>query len=247
MLFETNTIVGHRGCKIVDQNNTLEAFEKAIAVGAEMVEMDIRKTRDDVLVVFHDREIKGVRIRGNQYEDMAALANQEGLVLPVLEETLEKLENRMKIIVELKESGYEEKVMLALLKHFQPDEFVVTSFLDGVLLRIKKRFPTIKTGLILGVGGHNEEFRRRGVGRLVQKISEYLPWRRMKTCGADFLAVQYRLLRLGLLDSAFKRKIPVMVWTVNDPTMMRKLFLTRKVNGLITDRPDLAAEVRKKL
>ena len=126
MLFETNTIVGHRGCRIVDQNNTLEAFEKALAVGAEMVEMDLRKTRDDVLVVFHDRDIKGVRIRGNLYEDMAALANESGLVLPVLEEVLEKLENRAQIIVELKESGYEEKAMVTLLKHFQPDQFVVT-------------------------------------------------------------------------------------------------------------------------
>jgi len=247
MLFKTNTIVGHRGCRMADQSNTIEAFERGMAAGAEMLEMDVRKTRDDVLVVFHDPDIKGVRIRGNLYEDMAGIANQEGKVLPTLEEVLTRLAGKSQLMVELKEAGYEELVMTMLLKHLLINEFVVTSFMDEVLMKIKKGFPTVKTGLILGVGPKNAEFTRHGLAGVAQRISEYFPWQRLKSCGADFMCINYKRLALGILRTAHKRGVQVMVWTVNDPGLIKKLMLTHKVNCLITDRPDLAVEIRKSL
>ncbi len=247
MLFKTNTIVGHRGCQLVNQNNTIEAFEKALEAGAEMVEMDIRRTRDGVLVVIHDKEIGGARIRGTLYEDLAVLANQEGRVLPTLEEVLKRLEGKLLLDIELKEAGYEEEVLGLILKYFSPGEFVISSFMDAVLLKVKRRFPTVKTGLILGVGPHNEDFKARGLWRIVQKISEYLPWRRAEACGADFLAVSFKLLSLGMLNSAHKRGLPLLVWNINDPEMLRKLMLTHKVAMIGTDRPDIAVKIRKDL
>jgi glycerophosphoryl diester phosphodiesterase len=247
MLFEINSIIGHRGCKLVDHNNTLEAFDKAIGVGADMVEMDVRKTRDDVLVVFHDAAIDGLRLRGALYEEILEAANENGLVVPTLETVLEALEGRVQICVELKESGYEKEVVSLVLKYFSPSEFVITSFVDSVLLRVKKGFPTAKTGLILGVNPANKEFAWRGIKRVSQIISEFLPWYRLRKCGADFIAVNWRKLAFGLLESAYRRGIPVLVWTINDKAMMEKLLSTRKVNGLVTDRADLAIEVRNSL
>jgi glycerophosphoryl diester phosphodiesterase len=133
MLFKTNTVIGHRGCADFDQNNTVEAFEKALADGAEMVELDVRKTRDDVMVVWHDIAIGSQRIRGNNYADLLTVAHQGGFVLPKLEDVLKKLEGRGQLVVELKEAGYEEEVMGLLLKYFSFSEMVVMSFLDQVL------------------------------------------------------------------------------------------------------------------
>ena len=247
MLFKTNTIVGHRGCKLVDQNNTVEAFLKAVECGAEMVEMDIRRTRDGVIVVFHDADIDGFRIKGHLYEDLTEKANNCGLVLPTLDNVLEQLEGKVQLDVELKEGGYEREVVSSILKRFSPAEFVITSFLDQTVLSVKRQFPTVKTGLILGVSPVNREFNWGGFRSIAQRISEFFPWRRLSACGADFIAVNWKNLFLGLLKSAHKRHIPVFVWTVNKPKQIRQLLETRLVSGIVSDRPDLAQMERKSL
>lgn len=247
MLFKTNTVVGHRGCRDFDQNNTAEAFEKAIADGAEMVEMDIRRTSDGVLVVWHDRTVGVQRIRGNNYQELMELANQEGKVLPTLEDILRRLEGRVQLMVELKEAGYEEQVVSMLLKYFSPSEMVITSFLDQAILAVKEGFPTVKTGLILGVGPGNGEFNWRGLGRFTQRISEFFPWVRMKACRADFLVVSKNILFLGLDKAAFKKQVPIFVWTVDQSATIRRLMKSRLFNGIITNRPGLAVEIRNNL
>lgn len=247
MLFKTNTIVGHRGCKLVDQNNTVEAFLRAVAEGAEMVEMDIRRTRDGVLVVHHDADVDGFRIKGHLYEDLAAKANACGQVLPTLEHVLEALEGRVQLDVELKEGGYEREVVAMILKRFTPNEFVMTSFLDQAVLSVKRQFPTVKAGLILGVSPINREFNWGGVRGVAQRISEFCPWRRISACGADFIAVNWKNLFLGLLKSAHKRHVPVFVWTIDKPTQIRKLLETRMVSGIVSNRPDLVFAERKAL
>jgi glycerophosphoryl diester phosphodiesterase len=247
MLFKTNTIVGHRGCSLVDQNNTVEAFLKAVHCGAEMVEMDVRRTRDGVLVVRHDADIDGLRLRGYSYAELAERANEAGLVLPTLDHVLESLEGQVQLDVELKEAGYEAEVVSKILQRFTPNEFVITSFLDQAVLAVKKHFPTVKCGLILGVSRLNSEFSWGGLRRVSQRISEFFPWRRIALCRADFIAVNWRNLLFGLLRSAKKRRVPVLVWTVNDPPKMRKLLETRLLAALATDRPDLAVAERKRL
>ena len=247
MLFKTNTIVGHRGCKLVDQNNTVMAFLRAAEEGAEMVEMDIRRTRDGVLIVFHNPDVDGFRIKGYLYEDLAKKANAVGLLLPTLEYVLEQLEGKIQLDVELKEGGYEREVVSMILRKFTPSEFVVTSFLDQVILSVKRQFPTVKTGLILGVSPINKEFNWRGIRKISQRISEFFPWRRLSVCGADFIAVNWKNLFLGLLKSADKRNIPVFVWTVNKPKQLKKLLESRLVSGIVSDRPDLAVTERNSL
>lgn len=247
MLFRINTIVGHRGCKLVNQNNTVEAFLKAVELGVEMVEMDVRKTRDDVLVVFHDAAVDGLRIRGYLYEELTARANSAGLVLPTLENVLEKLEGRVQLDVELKEAGYEREVVRMILKRFIPADFVVTSFLDQAVLNVKRQFPTVKAGLLLGASPISRELSWGSLRSITRRISELFPWRRMAACGADFLAVNWRNLYSGILKAAHKRRIPVFVWTVNKPEKLKKLMETRMVSGICTDRPDLAIMERKAL
>jgi glycerophosphoryl diester phosphodiesterase len=247
MLFKTNTVIGHRGCADFDQNNTVEAFEKALADGAEMVELDVRKTRDDVMVVWHDIAIGSQRIRGNNYADLLTVAHQGGFVLPKLEDVLKKLEGRGQLVVELKEAGYEEEVMGLLLKYFTPSEMVVMSFLDQVVGKIKKHFPTVKVGLLLGASMRDGEYSWKGWRKATQRLSEFFPWVRMRQCQADFLAANWKISILGLARAAFKKGIPIFVWTVNDSGKITKLMKSRLYNGIITDKTALAVKIRNNL
>jgi glycerophosphoryl diester phosphodiesterase len=64
---------------------------------------------------------------------------------------------------------------------------------------------------------------------------------------ADFLASHWKLLRFGFLDRAERNNKPVFVWTVNDEKMIWTLFHDRRVHAIVTDKPDLAVSLRKKL
>ncbi len=247
MLLKTNTIIGHRGCRDVTQNNTIEAFMKARKEGAEMVEMDIRRTRDGVLLVWHDQAIGTKRIRGATFEELLAEANANGQVLPTLEDVLKALEGELQICLELKEAGYEEEVVSLTLKYFAPCEFVITSYLDQALLMVKKRFPTVEVGLIVGVRGRNEEFAWKGWRRITQKISEVFPWRRMKICEADFLVINWRLLCLRLAQRARRRDIYTLIGVINTPRMASQVWKSRYYQGIISDYPGMIAEVIKNL
>lgn len=247
MLFRTNTIIGHRGCGDVLQNNTVEAFLRAGELGAEMVEMDVRRTADGALLVWHDAAVGNLRIRGSGYEELLVAANELGKVLPTLEEVLRQLEGKIQLNVELKEAGYEGEVVGMILKYFSPSEFVITSFLDQAILAVKKGFPTVKAGLGIGIRGNNREYSKRGLARIGQKWSEIFPWRRMRRCRADFLAVSWRLLFFGVAGRAWKRGVPMMVWVIDTPKMAAQLMRSRMFSGIISNKPGMIAEILKKL
>ena len=122
-------IVAHRGASHEAPENTLAAFEKAIEIGADMIEFDVRRAPDGRLVVSHDRVRK------------AAL-------LPTLEETLRLAQGRIQLDVELKEPGCERDAIELLLEYFPLSDFCITSFLAPVLRETRGIHPGIRTGLI---------------------------------------------------------------------------------------------------
>ncbi|MFW5904356.1 MAG: glycerophosphodiester phosphodiesterase, partial [Candidatus Saliniplasma sp.] len=100
---------------------------------------------------------------------------------------------------------------------------------------VKEYDDNIKTGLLLGVENPESKIRTR--------LSELFPKRRVKNCNADFVSPNHQLLRLFFLKRMKASGKDVYVWTVNDPVKMIHLF-EKKVKAVITDRPDLAIEVK---
>jgi glycerophosphoryl diester phosphodiesterase len=125
-------IVAHRGASSLAPENTLEAFEAAIAVGADMVEFDVRSTADGVLVAFHD-PLPPVR-----YDELHPRP-------PRLEEVVELCATRIALDVELKEAGVEADV----LEIVRGTSFIVTSFLPEVVADVKRLRPEVRVGLLL--------------------------------------------------------------------------------------------------
>jgi glycerophosphoryl diester phosphodiesterase len=71
--------------------------------------------------------------------------------------------------------------------------------------------------------------------------------KRCKKVKVDFLVAHLKLLRLGFLERARRSHLPVFVWTVNDEEMIRKLLHDKSVYAIITDKPELAVSLRRKL
>jgi len=232
-------IVAHRGDHTHVEENTLAAFAAAIEGGADGIELDVRRSRDGIPLVFHDAELEGQPLAALTWAEIRARKP----TIPSLEEALLYVRGRIALDIELKEAGYEEQILALIDNLLTPAECVLTSFLPQVVGRLKE---------LLRRGGPHHPFR---VGLLVEaqprgeEKGSLLAY--CREVGADFLAPHYTWLDSSLLAAAAQVGIPLYVWTVNDPEVMA--FCLRLsvgdpvVQGLITDRPQLALQIRRQL
>jgi glycerophosphoryl diester phosphodiesterase len=230
LVLTTPLVVGHRGARTYFRENTLESFQKTIDLKADMIEFDIRKTKDGHIVVFHDDHLDGNPLSEMTYEEIKERTLKENYLIPTFEELLKMVKGKIKLDIELKEEGYEKEVMEIALRHSEPEEMVVTSFNNYTIRRIKKYYPQIQAGLLLGKGTDLKGFFKT-------RLSEIFFKYRIKKTKADFIVIHWSLLPFGLISRARKAGIPVLVWTVNKPWLIRKLTKDNRVSGIITDIP----------
>lgn len=229
-------VIAHRGASSYALENTMEAFELAIELGSDFIEFDVRKTIDDVLVIHHDPEIKTsgqtIMLNDINYAQLLALAPYP---VPTLENVLIAFKKRVKFDIELKEGGYEVFFLDFVLEQLKRNEFIITSFYDETISTIKKQSPKIKAGLILGMD--------KPRNLVATRYTELFPWNRLKKCGADFAAPHYKLLNPLFMQTAARKHFPIFAWTVDEPEVIKKL-IRQKVQGIITNKPDLAVTIR---
>ena len=205
------------------EENSLAAFAAAHAAGADMVELDVRRSGDGRLVVVHDAAVAGMPVRRTSLE---ALRAATGLELAELSAVVDFAAGRLGLDVELKEPGYEDEVLAALgPARAAGPPLIVTSFFTRVVRRVRVSEPDIDTGL------------------LIRTAAVRLP-RRLATSGARYLLPPASALRRGVLDSAARAGVEAIPWTVNAPDDLRRALAHPAVAGVITDLPELALEAR---
>ena len=123
-------VAAHRGVAAGAAENTIEAFTNAIDIGADMIEFDVRMTRDGELIAFHDARVNGIAVGSLTRDDIESAV---GVRPPLLTDVLHACAGRIKLDVELKEDGYVPDVMATLKAITDPGEFVVTSFLPAAV------------------------------------------------------------------------------------------------------------------
>lgn len=77
MKFKKTMVVAHRGASGHAPENTLLAFQKAIDMGADCIETDIRRTKDGIIVLFHDEKINGKKVNEITFEELRAEASKK--------------------------------------------------------------------------------------------------------------------------------------------------------------------------
>jgi glycerophosphoryl diester phosphodiesterase len=218
-----------------EPGNTLEAFAASVARGVEGIELDVRRTADGVLVIAHDPMLGGCAVAQSPYEELVAVTPS----LCTLGEALEVVPRVCHLDIELKVPGLEADVLEALEPKREKGDFVVTSFLDETIARVKALDPDVQAGLILGEGRPREGMRAR--------LSEYFPARRLRRSVSDLVAPNLRVLRCGFLLRMRRLGYPVYVWTVNQPDLLERMLRHPGVTAVITDRPLEAMAVRAEL
>jgi glycerophosphoryl diester phosphodiesterase len=235
-------ISAHRGGTEQHPAATAEAYDLALGTGAEYVEFDIRKLNDGTLVCYHDprADHNGPLLAGLSYRELCATVGYE---VPTVRSVMTQIAGKGIGHLDLKEIGYEDEVIRLALQTLGEDNFVATTLEDVSVLAITRSFPTVRTALSLGRDGAD-------IGRLRRpavRLSELFPLRRIRACGAQWVAVDKTLARYGVLRQCARNGIGAMVWTVDDDPLIDRFLQDQRVDVLITNRPSFAVRRRATL
>jgi glycerophosphoryl diester phosphodiesterase len=215
--------IGHRGARAYASENTLTSFKKAIEIGVNAIELDVRKTKDKQLVVIHDADVKRTtngkgpvsELTLQEIKNFSIEGNEK---IPTLQEALEFLGNKVKILIELKETGLEAQVLDVVHKLGLENSVIVTSFLEDALRKIRELNPNVETGLIYAK--HKN------------------PVQAALDLKAQYLVAFYRFTHTANVEKAHKNGLKMVVWTINTPTEVES-FIKKGVDGIASDKPDL--------
>jgi glycerophosphoryl diester phosphodiesterase len=234
-------IIAHRGnitsSSTIIPENTIAAFTQAIVIGADMVEFDVRRTQDHILIVHHDPKIAGhpmTKVPQTIAQTPWSILQTLNPQIPTLAATLQHCQNRIQLDVEIKEIGYERVIVELLLKYLATDDFVITSFNLESLQTIKQHYPKISIGLLL-----NPSWRSRNSQSANQKLTTQIT-----QLQPQFLAPYYKLLLTPWLQTINPTQIPYWPWTVNQSQQIQTLLNDPTIGGIITDNVAAAIDTK---
>ena len=131
----------------------MASFKKALEIGVDAIELDVRRTKDNQLVVIHDADVKRTT-NGEGLVSELTLAQVKGFSaeggekIPTLAEALDFLDKKTKVLIELKEAGVEEQVLSTVHERSLEKNVVIISFLEEALKKVRDQNKSIETGLI---------------------------------------------------------------------------------------------------
>ncbi|MCJ7613161.1 glycerophosphodiester phosphodiesterase [Candidatus Bathyarchaeota archaeon] len=215
--------IGHRGARAYEPENTLRSFQRAIELGVDAVELDVRRTLDNEIVVLHNADLnKTTDGRGSVSEltldEIKRLVTEKGEKIPTLEEALQFLGKRVKILVELKETGIEEKVLDLVHKKGLTDNVIVISFHEEALRKVRELDDTVATGLIY--------------------VSHKNPVQAALDLKAEYLLPLYRFTHSANVKKAHENGLKLIVWTINTAEEVAE-YKKKGVDGIASDKPDI--------
>ncbi len=219
-------LIAHAGGTLLSGGALRTGIERAIAAGVEMVEIDVRRTADEVLVVHHGGAPGAPVLQARRYAEVASDK------LPALTDALAWIDGRVAVDVELKEAGYEDAVLATCLQHIAHDRLLVTSFLDGAVRAASEAAATVARGLIVG--------RRPTVARLRGTLRDVFPFGPLRSCDADVLVSSRPLDVTAIRRRAARHDVPAIVWTINERRALHRALRDERLLGVMTDRYDLA-------
>ncbi len=213
-------IYAHRGVSQNARENTIQAFELALEMGVDGIELDIWKSRDGHLIVHHDPDVNGIPIRETKASELPSF-------VPTLPEALDVC-SELRVNIEIKSSDHDrsatshlaELLVETLRCRPEPvDRWLISSFDHDVMDRISDKAPEFQTGLLIW-----------------EK-----PWRsvllRANDQGHCALHPHESLVDETMVQAARENELKLNVWTVNDVQRAGELA-NFGVEALITDIPD---------
>ncbi len=226
-------VIAHRGASGNLPENTLAAFELALEMNADMIELDLHQTRDGAVVVRHDAELEDLGGSGEIADaSLAAIRTLDagaGEKVPTLDEVLDAFGGRIPLNLELKwgshgdYEGLESRVLDALQRRGLAASILFSCFRESVLERLRAEAPSARLAMLTSPRS--------------SRLSPEEAIQRAGALGAEALNLHFVQVDAGLVARAHDAGLAVNVYTVDAPDEMRRL-IDLGVEGIFTNLPD---------
>lgn len=219
-------IMGHRGAAALEPENTLLSIARAIEIGVDAVEIDVRLSKDKELVVIHDSSVDRTTngtgpVSGYTLNEIKELDAGKGETIPTLQEVIDLVSNKATLVIELKEEGIEKRVVELIKKNGFDDNVYVISFWHEVVKAAKEMDNRIKTGVLL-------------VGCPVDACIA-------TQVSADALVMKYTFVNKKFVEIAHKEGLKVFIWNIDDRHLLG-LYTAMCVDGIGSNDPRVLVE-----
>jgi len=221
-------VIAHRGASRAEPENTLAAFRRAVELGADAVELDVRRTADDHLVVHHDASLTdGTSIRSTRRAELPAH-------VPDLDRALDACAG-LSVNIEIKNDPAEpdhdpsdwvvSRLAAELQRRDAGPRWLISSFRYETVVRCRRVLPGVRTALL--TTDPSDELLDRLAGDRHHAVHPHVD-----------------VVDVGVVRRAHARGLAVNVWTCDDPARMREL-IAWGADGICTNVPDVARSVRR--
>lgn len=205
-------IIAHRGVydnKLIPENS-LKAFQKAIDLNYP-IELDVQLTKDNILIVFHDETLKRMTknkeyIKNINYTDLKNIKLLETTeTIPRFKDVLKLINGKVLLDIEIKNTKKIKETCEILVKELKGyTNFIIKSFNPKIVKYLKKNYPNLEVGILITDKTNNRLYDII----LTSKIS-------LMYCKPDFIAICTNLLNKKKFQK-LSRKIPTLIWTIED-------------------------------
>jgi len=235
-------VVAHRGVSGNAPENTLAAFAQACETpGIDMIELDVRLSKDEQVIVLHDRTLQRTSTGNGSARNYTLAEIREFDAgswfdpafskerVPTLEEVLKLVDRRRWINIELKSDFFhpekpgllEQRVLDTVRQAACEDQVMFSSFNHRMVANLKRLSPKAVTGVLYSV--------YRDFGRMPSKLAGRV--------GASVFVCAKREVTQRMVDDARNSRIALYVYTLNSTTAVSRM-LELGVDGILSDRAD---------
>jgi glycerophosphoryl diester phosphodiesterase len=218
--------IAHRGASGYTLENTKKAFKKALYLDTEVIEFDVRQTKDKKIIVIHDdnleRTTNGKGLVNNlTLKKIKKLTHKNGDFILTLTEALKILKNKCVCKIDVKEEGMEERISRAIKRNCMERRVIISTEISSIARKFKEINPSLKVSL----GGFQKRMR-------AEKII-----RKAKRARADIISPHCSIVTKKLVREAHKNGFFVDAWGANTEKQIEKMKQLR-VDAITTDYPD---------
>lgn len=221
-------VIGHRGAMGHETENSLASVQKALDLGVDMIEIDVFKITTGEVVVFHDQTVDRLtngpgNIEEYNISDLSRLILDGGHKIPMIQDVLKLIDNRVVLNIELKGANTADKINHTIKfytesRGWSPDNFIISSF-NWDELRSMRKF---NDSIAIAVLTEDNPLEAIDVAKELNAVA-INPY--FKNLNAD---VAKKIKQAG-----FK----IYTWTVNEPEDIEAMT-NLGVDGIITNFPE---------
>ena len=246
-------IIAHRGGRGLWPENTIYGYREALETGVDVLEIDVWRTSDNIVVVNHDQKVDRTtdgrgEVRSFTLAELQKLDagyrwsidgtypyRGEGHIIPTLDAVLTEFPSA-RFNIDLKENSDAliQGVSALIDKHAAHNRVMIASFHQRTLRKFRKLNPRVPTS-----AGSAEVIRFLLLSKL-RLTNLFTP--SFEAFQVPMTAGPISVVNKAFIDAAHQRGIEVHPWTINDPAEMRQL-IAQGIDGIITDFPDRLSEI----